>query len=388
MDNLIFVSAQPDEVFFHWQVELYLYQFSKQGIKDKSYAIFGYSGESPSSYIVNLAKTYNIFWYKDERTNKKYVPTIRPHVLKKFFKQYPHLGKNVFYHDSDIFIPKLPPFHEMLNDDIGYLSDTISYIGYKYIASCGKRYKNKYPELPDDDIVNVMTDCVGISKELLIENDENSGGAQYLLKNLDYQYWQNVESTCYNLYTTLKTYEANYPIDHHIQTWTTDMWAVLWEYWKRGGKTVVHKELDFSWAVDDRKRYHDKNIFHLAGVTDKSPKDVFFKGNYRNTNLLEAYQHNKQLFDNISTNSATYEYVSVVKELVDKIKISNSLVIKENVGWDGVYEKDGELWRSTDKKYIIFWNSTCWIVTGSQYESEISATCGGFASYSNLFQFM
>ena len=27
--NMIFISAQPDQVYFHWQVSLYLYQFAK-----------------------------------------------------------------------------------------------------------------------------------------------------------------------------------------------------------------------------------------------------------------------------------------------------------------------------------------------------------------------
>jgi hypothetical protein len=42
------------------------------------------------------------------------------------------------------------------------------------------------------------------------------------------------------------------------------------------------------------------------------------------------------------------------------------------------------MWRSINKKYIIFWNSECWILTGSQHESEISKTCGGYASFSIL----
>jgi len=387
MDKLIFISAQPDHVYFHWQVEMYLYQFSKHGIKDKCYAVFGYT-DKPSSYILKLAETYNIVCYKDERTNKNYIPSIRPHILKKFFKDKPELGKNVFYHDSDIFLVKMPPFEQMLNDDIGYLSDTISYIGHDYIQGCCDRYKSKYPHLPKNDLLNKMCECVGISVDLVKDNEKNSGGAQYLLKNIDSNFWENVEISCHNMYDMLKKYETKYPIDHHIQSWTTDMWCVLWEYWKLGNKTAIHPELDFSWAVDDRKRYHSKNIFHLAGVTDKSPKDVFFKGKYSNSNVLVSYRNNKQLFDNISTNSATYEYVNIIKEMVDGQTYKNTLLINDDVHWRGVYEFDGKLWRSTDKKYIVFWNSSVWIVTSSQYESEISPTCGGFTSYSSLDEFM
>jgi hypothetical protein len=187
MDDLIFISAQPDDIYFHWQVELYLYQFAKHGIKDKCYAVFGYTDDSPSKYIQNLAKTYNIVWYKDERNSNTpnfYVPSIRPHILKKFFKDRPELGKRVFYHDSDIFIVKLPPFERMLHDDIGYLSDTISYIGHNYIVDCASRYNEKYPELPKNDLLTKMCKCVGITKKLVKSNEKNSGGAKYLLKNI------------------------------------------------------------------------------------------------------------------------------------------------------------------------------------------------------------
>jgi len=400
MDDLVFVSAQPDQVYFHWQVELYMYQFAKQGIKDKCYAVFGYTGNGPSQYIVNLAKKYNIAWYKDERNHNTpnfYIPSIRPHILKRFFKDRPELGKNVFYHDSDIFLVKLPPFELMLKDDVAYLSDTVSYIGYDYIVECSKRYKKKYPELVDNDLFKKMCQCVGISENLVKENQENSGGAQYLLKNIDGAYWEDVEATCFKMYNMLKKYEAKYPIPDHIQSWTTDMWAVLWHYWKRGNKTAIHPELDFSWATDSRKNYREKNIFHLAGVTEESPKNIFFKGKYTDTNVLALYRKNPKLFDNISHDSSTFEYVSVIKELVDSnpTVVKNSIFVNTEDDWSGVYERDSktryfdeDLWRSTDKQYIIFWNSSSWMLTYSKYEKEISKTCGGLTSYSSLDEFM
>jgi hypothetical protein len=400
MNELIFISAQPDQVYFHWQVELYMYQFAKHGIKDKCYAVFGYTGDKPSPYIVNLAKTYNIVWYKDERDLNKpnfYIPSIRPHILKKFFKDRPELGKNVFYHDSDIFLVKLPPFELMLQDNIAYLSDTISYIGYDYIVHSSKRYKEKYPELPDNDILTKMCDCIGISEDLVKINQTNSGGAQYLLKNIDSEFWENVESSCYKMYNMLKIYESTYPIGHHIQSWTTDMWAVLWHYWKRGQQTVIHRELDFSWATDNRKNYLQKNIFHLAGVTEESPKTIFFKGRYSSKNVLDEYRKNPKLFDDISSDSATFEYVNVIKELVDAkpVSVKNNFFLNTTDSWSGVYQRDANVkhlgehvWRSTDNKFILFWNSTCWVVTSSEYENEMSETCGGYKSYPSLDVFM
>jgi len=379
--DMIFISAQPDELYFHWQVELYLYQFSKHGIKDKCYAVFGYRTQ-PSEFIVNLAKKYNVVWYKDEREVGKYfyVPSIRPHLLKKFFKDRPELGKNVFYHDSDVFIVKMPKFK--LDDDIGYLSDTISYIGYNYITHCALRYSENYPDLPKNDILTKMCECMEISEDLVKQNELNSGGAQYLLKNIDDKYWENAEKSGVKLYNMLKEYEEKYPIPHHIQSWTAGMWAELWEYWKLGRKTKIDPELAFSWATDTRDEYHKKNIFHLAGITDQ--KNVFFKGMYIATNVIKLYQSNKNLFDDISENSSTIEYTNLIKEY------AGSKFIGKDEHWSGFYDIDDivhfgkNMWRSQNKKYIMFWNSDSWVITASQHENEISKTCGGYISFAEF----
>jgi len=404
-NNMIFISAQPDNIYFHWQVELYLYQFSKLGIADRCYAIFGYNDSNPSADLVNLSKKFkNILWYKDERDKSiknYYIPTIRPHILKKFFKEYSHLGKNVFYHDSDIFLVKLPKFELMFDNDIGYVSDTVSYIGYKYIRLCGKRYKEKYPELSDDDIFIKMCKCINISEDLVRLNEKDSGGAQYLLKNIDSSYWEEVEKSCVKLYDLLKKYENTYPINNHIQSWTTDMWVVLWTYWKRGSKTIVHTELDFSWATGTMLDYHSKNIFHCAGVTLDTCNDKFYKGNYINRNVFIEYIKDNTIFDHISKDNATFGYISMIKEYANNninyfsIQIPNDKTydkfeITSSNGYDGEYIKDinkssfGKLlWRSNNG-YIIFYNSSIWILTHSQYENEISETCGGFCSNTSI----
>lgn len=392
-NNLVFVSAQPDHIYFHWQVELYLYQFKKHNIQDRCYAIFGYTGQKPSAYVTNLAKQYNIISYKDERTDKSYIPSIRPHILAKFFADRPELGKNVFYHDSDIFIVKMPRFDLMLSDSAGYVSDTVNYIGYNYINSCCKRYKEIHTELADDDIFLKMCELVHIDPTLVQSNEQNSGGAQYLLKHIDSQYWKDVETSCNVLYKLFLDYEKKYPIAHHIQKWTADMWAVLWNYWKRGGTTIVHKELEFSWATGTVNDYFNRNIFHLAGVTTETEKDKFYKAKYTGRNIFEEYIKDNTIFDHVSKHNATYEYISVLKEYVEvykngvtKVPETNKniqrfkLTLKEGES-DIFYRDDTKLccekpvWRSS--KYIIFNNSHSWILTYLQYENEIGEKCGG-----------
>lgn len=371
--NMIFLSAQEDKVYFHWQIELYLHQFSQHGIIDRCYALLGYKVK-PSKGAERLKRLYPnvIKFYKDERVNSCYTPNIRPHIYKKFFRDNPELGKNVFFHDSDIFLIKLPRFDLMMedyqfnnessdtneteqsdsnteqtnqdnenvlvintkketniNDDdnnnnmitginatIGYVSDTISYIGYKYISSCCDRYfkvhgkSNNYDKF---DIFNKMCEAAGVDKEMIKSRDKQSGGAQYLFKNMDYEFWDECEKVNEKMYKMFIQYEKKYPIPHHIQKWTTDMWTCLWLYWKRGDTTIVHKELDFSWATGTVREYRLKNIFHLAGITG-SHKKRFHKGRYHSKCVFEEYNKDRCIFDHIEKNNATYSYTNVIKE--------------------------------------------------------------------------
>jgi len=390
--NTIFISAQPDEIYFHWQVELYLYQFAKHGIQDRCYALFGYR-DAPSEYALKLAKKYpHIIMYKDDRNTtmpNHYKPTIRPHLLKKFFADHPDLGASVFYHDSDIFLVRMPRFELMLEDNISYLSDTISYIGYKYITDCQKRYDSKHPNAPR--LIDVMCDCVGIPVALVQENELNSGGAQYLLKNMDAKFWEEAEDLCQKLADCTKAYHDKYPIGHGLQIWTADMWIVLWLIWKRGFKTKIHAELDFSWATWSIMDYHKKCIFHLAGITKENAEGRFFKGDYHKKNVFVEYAKNKAIFNNVSPTSATYEYVNIIKEYADgepvTRRVVNRFLLDSKDAWSSIYSKDPvttfsgrPVWRSADSNYIMFSNGKAWILTHVQYESGITQSTGGFTS--------
>jgi len=391
LKNLIFISAQPDETYFHWQVEIYLYQFAKHGIEDRCYALFGYKN-APSVTALEIAKKYkHVLFYKDERDCKgpdHYIPTIRPHLLKKFFAENPILGASVFYHDSDIFLVRLPRFELMLADKINYVSDTISYIGYNYINNCQNRYTAKHPAAADDPLIQRMCDCAEISVDLVKQNEANSGGAQYLLKNIDAAFWIEAESLCQSLYSCMKDYDAKYPIDHPIQSWATDMWVVLWLVWKRGAATRIHSEIDFSWATQTVTDYFKKPIFHLAGVTTKNWEGTFYKGAYTAKNVFKEYARDKTLFDSIRKTSATYEYVKVLKEYADghPIKELTRFLLDSKGAWSAVYQKSEEtvfnrpLWRSIDGKYIMFNNGAAWIVTHSQPLEGITRGTGGYAS--------
>lgn len=398
--NLIFITVQPDTNYFHWQVATYLNQFKSLGIIPFCYALFSYN-KKPSTQIKDLKKRgYNIVWYKDTRKDKKYIPNVRPHILYKFFKQYPHLGKNVFYHDSDILFYKLPKFELLLNDDISYLSDTISYIGCNYINKFGEKYSEKYPDkINKHTLLEEMCNIVNISSDFVNKNNNNSGGAQYLLKNIHYSYFNIIEDNCNKLYAFFNEFDKKYPIDPGIQKWTTDMWCLLWEMWKRNKKTMIHEELSFSWGFNKMEDIYKHNIFHLAGVTNENKSDHFYKAEYINKKILINYSASD--FDYVPRDSASYFYVMWIIYTIDqfhkdpvRFKLISKYNKKKTISYEGEYYKafnyklnNKPYYIHINKPFFIGWNKRKWIITGKQWLVGIvktqSKTFGGYSSNTN-----
>ena len=55
------------------------------------------------------------------------------------------------------------------------------------------------------------------------------------------------------------------------------MWSLLWNLWLYDHKTIITKELDFSWATDNLDIYEQRPILHMAGVTDDLKNTKFYK---------------------------------------------------------------------------------------------------------------
>jgi len=395
-NNLIFISAQPDEPYFHWQVELYLYNFSNHGIEDNSYALFSYK-DKPSDAALKLATRFkHIHFYKDTRIHggkNHYEPSIRPHILKQFFSDFPHLGANVFYHDSDIIFVSLPKFELMLEDDVAYLSDTISYNGSVHLKEVSSRHKAKYNVLAENDLFKKMCECLEISEELVSSNELNTGGAQYLLKKLDAEFWIKVEKDCVKLHELVSEYSDKYKIENPAQKWCADMWSVLWGYWRRGSKTLISKELSFSWAISTSLEYYTNNIFHYAGVDGKNDADKFGKFNYKSKCPFKSYLFCHGEFEHIPPTQATHEFCKYIKEYANTLIFENilQLSIKNKEEWASTYTQDDTvlvcktpIYRSDCKKYLIFNNNSSWGLTFSVYEDELKEGSGSLLSDPDL----
>jgi hypothetical protein len=306
--KITFLSAQPDIPYFHWQIEVFINNATKVGINPNWIDILLAYDEEPSTEGRKLASMYpfvRFFFYKKTKCdNYGYIPILRPDIIAKHLLKYPALSRDaIFYHDSDIIFNKLPDFNKLLDDNIWYLSDTVSYIGSNYIRS------------KSDALLSDMCDIAGISKDLVISNNMNSGGAQYLMKGADHNFWMNVNFVALDLYKYMLDRETeerknltpeelvNY---NPIQKWCADMWAVLWCSLKLGNDILISDELSFSWGSGSAKDWDAHNIMHNAGVVDNRNGEVFYKSEYMNISPWDVD------FSKIDKNSNSYNYVQAI----------------------------------------------------------------------------
>jgi hypothetical protein len=322
MKDIVFVTAQPDVPYFHWQVKLYTHNFIEKGISPNDiHVIFSTLGNNKLSQGAEELKNIgiNIHSYKDERVNKRYIPSIKPFLLYKWLEQYPEYGKCFFLHDADIIFRELPDFEKMMNDDICYLSDTIGYIGYDYIMDCCRRYESQHPTSEKGQLLKEMADTIGISVNLIKENQKNSGGGQYIIKNTDYKLWEKIYLDSFTLYNNMLIYQRKFPINPgQIQFWTAEMWSVLWNLWLHNFKTKVVNELSFSWATDSVDVYEKHSILHMAGVTDDLKKTKFYKGEFINIDPIKKLIEDPTYFNYVDTKSSTIKYIEVMRSYIEK----------------------------------------------------------------------
>lgn len=309
MDNIIFLSAQPDEIYFHWQIEVYLSNFIRMGILPSNIHTLIAINKEPSYEILEIEKKYqsHFFYYKkSDFDNFGYEPMLRPDIIYQHFIKNESLGNNIiFYHDSDIIFRELPDFSKLVNDKKWYLSNTISYIGSEYIKSKG------------NGLLEEMCSVADIDKSLVVQNELNSGGAQYLLKNINASFWRDVMIRTLDIWRFLSKREnrerflLRNDINSYnpIQKWCSDMWGIYWSGLKLGHDIEVHSELDFSWATDNASKWLESKIYHNAGVVDDVNGTIFQKGLYhKRTPWLDD-------FSRIDQNSNTFNYVSEILKI-------------------------------------------------------------------------
>lgn len=303
-----YICVQPAILYYAWQVEVMLNNFMEMDIDLKDVDILCSINHTIPIEWKKLKEKYhaNFYFYNDTRETKYYISSIRPNILKQHFTKNPHLkNETIFYHDCDIIFSKKINWEQFEGDDIWYGSDTKWYISYDYIISKGQ------------DIFDEMVRIVDIDPQLVIDNNDNSIGAQYIMKGIDAEFWKDVEKDSEKLFKNItelnRKKKEKDPTHHELQIWCADMWAVLWNGWKRGNKTICHKDLTFSWGTSSEVDYHNHNIMHNAGVTSELAKNqnLFLKSNYMN-----KLPYNEDL--EISSKYASYYYWNEVTKVSKK----------------------------------------------------------------------
>jgi hypothetical protein len=285
--KLTLICVQPCIPYYAWQIEVMLKNLQELEIH-KNYSVqllFAYNKnengwEENVEWIKKVERAYSdvaeFFYYEDTRIYPiTYISGIRPNLLKQHLKLHPEVGESpIFYHDCDIVFTKYPDFlQNLLADNNWYVSDTISYIGYDYILSKGQ------------DVLNKMCEIVGVQPEFIKERQLQSGGAQYLMKGVDWMFFEKMEKDCERMFKEITQLnnikKQENPSYHELQIWTSDMWCILWNAWLRGYDTKVIPEMDFCWATDTIEKWNEKYIFHNAGVTHEIRETVFYKADFR-----------------------------------------------------------------------------------------------------------
>jgi len=310
---MLYISAQPDDIYFIWQLEILLRNLRELGVTmRKTHILVGYKrniGLNPvfKAFIDENKDLAEFYCYPDTRKNPQYVSSIRPHILKKHFNKYPELSNAIFmYHDSDILFSRIP---QILPDNKCYVSDTRSYLDVNYILKCSS-----------EDLLNEMLDVVGLSREKLKFENHNTGGAQYILKGITSKFWEKVESDCEKLFSIMTAYNFNLWDREYkskkelrnnrrgIHAWCADMWAILWNLWFFGHEVKIHPELAFNWPFSPSKLWNSRTILHYTGgIGDGSL--YFKKSNY--INYFPWYDEN---LDSISKDSCSYFVAQHIKK--------------------------------------------------------------------------
>jgi hypothetical protein len=302
---MYYISAQPDNLYFYWQLAVQINNFRKHKIENDMIILIAFdevNGISKEMEALSKSSKAKFYFYPDHRTQeqKKYIPTIRPFLLNKFFLENEKLfyKKAWMYHDCDIIFRELPKFKNINNSNKIYLSDTRSYLDSNYI-------KGKSPLLFKE-----MCNIVGIDPKLVSENDSNAGGAQYVFGGqaiVGAFFWSKVLNDCVKLYEHMNSTINEYSPEHPIQSWTADMWAIAWNFWLMGYNVEISRELNFAWPVHGLHDWENNKILHNAGVLSDD-KHLFFKGNYITKTPFE------ESFDYIDKTYCTYKYVEEIQE--------------------------------------------------------------------------
>lgn len=340
MKKLTFIQCVPSDVHYCWETELQIDNYIKTGYNPEDYRVLVFIPKDrveqgiPDCWkkLQDKHLNCNFYYYFDTEdilTNVirkiNYIPYLRVYMLEKHFREHSYLKDHaIFYWDSDVLFTKKFDFTPYLDNDICYLSNTGHYLNLEYLEGKIEQSSLK-DELREIKPIDSILEANGISKEIAKANNAGVGGAQYLLKNIDADFWEDVKNSCKLIRPYFMNLNKNFFPSENAgwQSWCADMWAVLWNLWKRNLKTEVPKDFDFAWATDPIQRLNEVYLFHNAGVAstvmnlNNENIVLFNKNNYKNNDRVPYNEKDKLSL--VDPRYASYFYAQALFNLTNTV---------------------------------------------------------------------
>ena len=336
MSKPIIITCQPDDQYFIWQNHAYIESCLEQGFEQEQIHILLYK-PTFRKYNTNWEKLktcypkINIFLYEDkgvEQQLRVYIPILRPHILWQHFEAHPELKeKTIIYTDCDILWLNGLDIEKFYDDKVCYVSDARSYLNHSYFESKKKDILPEKKEQSENrDFLGEICNIVGIDKKVAVENNDNTGGVQYILKNVDAPFWKKVEQDTLKIRRHLLQVNKEFFKNENagIQSWCADLWAVQFNLWYRNQETKIVKELDFAWATDPLSKLAKVAIFHNAGIVSDTANGypAFYKGKYHQGTDPFKDPHLQVVLENEeSKKHCTHFYLKHLLELKEKYNL-------------------------------------------------------------------
>jgi len=337
--DLKFITACPDDTYYTWQVHLWLESLKKIGkSKDAIILLFVPYGRAHNPKWGKIADLYpeaefNVYQDTNDEISTKYIniyiPILRPYVMHKYFLENPKMSeKAIFYCDSDILFSSDFNVDAFKDDDINYLSDTNSYINITYFDGKWKdAIPSKQEEFKSLDVISMLGSLIGIDRSVAEKYKDHSGGAQYLLKNVNAAYWFKVMKDCIIIRKYLQKLNNDFFENESkgYQSWCSDMWAVLWNLWYLKQETKVIPEMGFAWATDLVEKLKTHPILHNAGITNNVMGNLiaFYKGEYHKGSDPTVDPHLEEILANDNSKKyCTWLYAKELKTLKEKYNLN------------------------------------------------------------------
>lgn len=331
--NYKIICCQPIDLYFLFQCHLYVESCIENGWKEEDIQILLYKPKDKKvDSKWNILKEHypklNVFVYEDKGVENLlgiYIPVLRPHILHQHYLAFPELEQQtILYTDCDILWTGKEEIDSLMEDDVCYVSDAHSYMNATYfdnkINDCLPEKKESMSKI---NVVGQLANIVGIEESIIRENNLNTGGVQYILKNIPIDFWKKVQEDCISIRMYLMNLNRKFFASESkgYQSWCSDLFSVQYNLWKYEKETKVVKAMDFSWATDKIEKITTCNIFHNAGIasTEQGGYPCFYKGKYVDGSNPFIDPHLDVILNNEeSKKHCTWYYAKKLRELSNK----------------------------------------------------------------------